>query len=120
MRIAMMGSGGIGGYFGGRMAKAGINVTFIARGPHLEAIQKTGIKIESADLGSITIHPAYATNNPANVGPVDYIIIGVKLWDTEDAGRAIVPMLGPNTKVSPSRMAWMVMIFSRQLSGAND
>lgn len=99
MKIAMMGSGGIGGYFGGRMAKAGINVTFIARGPHLEAIQKTGIKIESADLGSITIYPAHATNNPTNVGPVDYIIIGVKLWDTEDAGHAIVPMLGPNTKV---------------------
>ena len=65
MRIAMMGSGGIGGYFGGRMAAAGADVTFIARGRHLDAIRHNGLKIDSAELGDAVIHPAQATDNPA-------------------------------------------------------
>ena len=99
MRIAMMGSGGIGGYFGGRMAAAGADVTFIARGRHLAAIRENGLRIESRDMGDATIRPASATDDPASVGSVDYVIIGVKLWDTEDAGRAILPMLGPDTAI---------------------
>jgi len=99
MRIAMMGSGGIGGYFGGRMATAGADVTFIARGRHLAAMRKSGLRIESRDMGDATISPANATDDPASAGPVDYVIIGVKLWDTEDVGKSILPMLGPETAI---------------------
>ena len=95
MRIAMMGSGGVGGYFGGRMTAAGCDVTFIARGRHLEAIRKHGLRIDSRDMNDACIHPAKATDDPADVGVVDYVIVGVKLWETENAGRAILPMVGP-------------------------
>lgn len=99
MRIAMMGSGGIGGYFGGRLAAAGTDVTFIARGRHLAAMRETGLRLDSRDRGDATIHPVNATDDPASIGPVDYVIIGVKLWDTEDVGRSILPMLGPDTAI---------------------
>ncbi|HEY5623222.1 MAG TPA: 2-dehydropantoate 2-reductase [Gammaproteobacteria bacterium] len=94
-----MGSGGVGGYFGGRLAVAGNDVTFIARGRHLDAIRKRGLRIESRDLGDALVHPASASDDPAEVGPVDTVVIGVKLWDTEAAGKAILPMLGPETTV---------------------
>lgn len=99
MRIAMMGSGGIGGYFGGRMAAAGADVTFVARGRHLDAMREAGLRLDSRDIGNAIISPVNATDDPASVAPVDYVIIGVKLWDTENAGRAILPMLGPETAV---------------------
>ena len=99
MRIAMMGSGGVGGYFGGRLAAQGCDVTFIARGRHLDAIRAKGLRIDSRDMGDAIIHPANATDDPATVGSVDYVIIGVKLWDTADAGRDILPMVGPETTV---------------------
>lgn len=99
MRIAMMGSGGVGGYFGGRLAASGCDVTFIARGRHLEAIRRSGLHIDSRDLGDATIKPAQATDDPAEVGEVDYVIVGVKLWDTAAAGESILPMLGPETTV---------------------
>ena len=99
MRIAMMGAGGVGGYFGGRLAASGCDVTFIARGRHLEAICNNGLRIDSRDIGDATIDPAVATDAPADVGVVDYVIIGVKLWDTEDVGRAIAPMVAPDTTV---------------------
>ena len=99
MRIAMMGAGGIGGYFGGRMAAAGVDVTFVARGRHLDAIRAHGLKIDSRDMGDALVSPAQATADPADVGIVDYVILGVKLWDTEAAGRAILPMVGPETTV---------------------
>lgn len=99
MRVAMMGSGGIGGYFGGRLAAQGCDVTFIARGRHLEAIRTQGLRIDSRDMGNATIQPAKATDKPSEVGIVDYVIIGVKLWDTADAGHAILPMVGPETTV---------------------
>ena len=99
MLVAMMGSGGIGGYFGGRLAANGYDVTFIARGRHLEAIRDQGLRINSRDMGDAVIHPANTTDNPSEVGIVDYVIIGVKLWDTADAGQAILPMVGPKTTV---------------------
>ena len=68
MRIAMMGAGGVGGYFGGRMAASGCDVTFIARGRHLEAIRKQGLRIDSRNIGDAIIDPADATDNPADVG----------------------------------------------------
>jgi 2-dehydropantoate 2-reductase len=92
MRIAMMGAGGVGGYFGGRLAASGCDVTFIARGRHLAAIRRRGLRIDSRDLGGATV-------DPGAVGEVDYVVIGVKLWDTAGAGRAIRPMLGPRTTV---------------------
>jgi len=99
MKIAIMGSGGIGGYFGGRLAAAGQDVTFIARGEHLKAIQVNGLKIESEHHGDALINPAQATDDPSSVGPVDFIIFGVKLWATAAAAEAIKPMIGPDTKV---------------------
>ncbi|MEE9570472.1 MAG: 2-dehydropantoate 2-reductase [Gammaproteobacteria bacterium] len=99
MRIAMMGAGGVGGYFGGRLAASGCDVTFIARGRHLEALRKNGLRIDSRDIGDATIDPVEATDTPADVGVVDYVIVGVKLWDTEEVGRAILPMVGPDTTV---------------------
>ena len=102
MRIAMMGSGGVGGYFGGRMAAAGADVSFIARGQHLESIRKNGLRIDSRDRGNTLVHPTTATDNPMAVGPVDYVIVGVKLWDTIEAGKAILPMLGSDTTVGSS------------------
>ena len=99
MRIAMMGSGGVGGYFGGRLAASGCDVTFIARGRHLEAIRERGLHIDSRDMGDATIKPAQATDDPAEIGEVDYVIVGVKLWDTAATGEAILPMLGPETTV---------------------
>jgi 2-dehydropantoate 2-reductase len=98
MKFAMMGSGGVGGYFGGRLAAAGHDVTFIARGAHLAAIRNNGLRIESG-LGEVTVQPARASDDGATVGQVDYVIIAVKLWDTEAAGRAVVPMLGAGTSV---------------------
>lgn len=99
MRIAMMGSGGVGGYFGGRLAAAGCDVTFIARGAHLDAMLKHGLRIDSRDMGDALIRPARAVENPAKAGVVDYVIVGVKLWDTRAAGEAILPMVGPRTTV---------------------
>jgi 2-dehydropantoate 2-reductase len=99
MKIAMMGSGGVGGYFGGRMAQGGADVTFIARGSHLAAMREHGLKIESKELDDALIHPAQATDDPAEIGPVDCVFVGVKLWDTADAGHAIAPLLGPDTMV---------------------
>jgi 2-dehydropantoate 2-reductase len=99
MRIVMMGAGGVGGYFGGRMAASGADVTFVARGRHLQAILDNGLKIDSRDIGDAHIFPASASDDPSTLGVADYVIIGVKLWDTEAVGRAILPMLGPNTTV---------------------
>lgn len=98
-RIAMMGSGAVGGYFGGRMAAAGCDVTFIARGAHLAAIRERGLQIDSPVLGDTCVHPAMATDDSRAVGLVDYVIVGVKLWDTATAASALLPMLGPETTV---------------------
>ena len=98
-RIAMMGSGAVGGYFGGRMAAAGCDVTFIARGVHLAAIREHGLRIESPALGDAWIHPAVASDDPGAVGAMDYVIVAVKLWDTAAAANALLPMLGPETTV---------------------
>ncbi|HSS21631.1 MAG TPA: 2-dehydropantoate 2-reductase [Pyrinomonadaceae bacterium] len=100
MRIAVYGTGGVGGYFGGRLANSGADVTFIARGQHLQAIRHHGLKVDSRD-GDFLIHPAQATNDPAEVGPVDLIIVGVKAWQVSAAAAAMQPMVGPTTIVLP-------------------
>ncbi|HEX9570474.1 MAG TPA: 2-dehydropantoate 2-reductase [Rhodospirillales bacterium] len=98
MKIAMFGTGGVGGYFGARLAKAGADVHFIARGRHLEAIRQHGLGIESA-LGDVVLKPANATDDPAAIGPVDLAIVAVKLYDTDDAAKAMKPLVGPETTV---------------------
>jgi 2-dehydropantoate 2-reductase len=98
MRVAVMGTGGVGGYFGGRLAAAGEDVSFIARGAHLEAMRQRGLAICSA-LGDATIMPCRASDDPAAIGPVDIVIFTVKLYDTEAAAKAIRPLIAPDTGV---------------------
>lgn len=100
MKIAIFGTGGVGGYFGGRLAQSGEDVTFIARGEHLRAIQTTGLRVESLN-GGFVIDPAQATDDVQEVGDVDLIIVGVKAWQVPDAARSMKPMVGPNTTVLP-------------------
>ena len=100
MKIAVMGAGAIGGYFGGRLAKAGFDVSFIARGAHLDVIRKNGLKVLSP-LGDFTIHPATVTDDPAEIGPVDVILFMVKNYDTLQAAEQIRPLVGPDTAIIP-------------------
>jgi 2-dehydropantoate 2-reductase len=98
MRIAIMAAGAVGAYFGARMADAGHDVFFIARGAHLEAIKKNGLKVDSA-LGNTVIKNANVTDDPKTVGPVDIVLFAVKLWDTEKAAAQMKPLIGPETRV---------------------
>ncbi|HEY5279209.1 MAG TPA: 2-dehydropantoate 2-reductase [Pseudolabrys sp.] len=98
MRIAAMAAGGVGGYYGAKLAAAGHDVFFIARGAHKDAIEKNGLKVESVN-GDIHIAKANVTDDPAKVGPVDVVLFAVKLWDTEAAAEACRPLLGPDTRV---------------------
>ena len=93
MRIAVFGTGAVGAYFGGRLAQAGEEVTFIARGEHLRAIQEQGLHIKSIS-GDFAIAPARATDDPASVGHVDVVLVGVKAWQVAEAGRAMRPLVG--------------------------
>jgi 2-dehydropantoate 2-reductase len=98
MRIAIMAAGAVGGYFGGRMAAAGHDVAFIARGAHRDAIRRDGLKIESV-LGDLHLKDVNVTDDPKQVGPVDLVLFAVKLWDTETAGEQTRPLVGSNTRV---------------------
>jgi 2-dehydropantoate 2-reductase len=100
MRFAVLGTGGVGGYFGGRLAQAGHSVAFIARGAHHEAIRREGLVVESIE-GYFVVRPAEATDTPAAVGPVDAVIVGVKAWQVPEAAEAMRPLLGPDTLVLP-------------------
>jgi 2-dehydropantoate 2-reductase len=98
MRIAIMAAGAVGGYFGARLAAAGHEVHFIARGAQLAAIRKQGLRVQST-LGDLHVAKADATSDPAAVGPVDVVLFAVKLWDTEVAGAAARPLVGPRTRL---------------------
>jgi 2-dehydropantoate 2-reductase len=98
MRIAVIGAGGVGGAFGAAMAHAGADVTFVARGAHLKAMREHGLRIESP-RGNTHLSPTQATDDPATIGPVDFVVFCVKLWDVESAGAAIKPLIGPDTAV---------------------
>jgi 2-dehydropantoate 2-reductase len=98
MKIAIIGAGGVGGYFGAKLAVSGEEVHFIARGAHLEAIKRDGLHVHSAN-GDVVVKPALATNAAASVGPVDLVMIAVKLWSTEGAVRDAKPLVGPATAV---------------------
>jgi len=93
-----MGSGGVGGYFGARLAQGGCDVAFIARGAHLAALREHGLVVES-QLGNVSLSKVCATDDPATLGSVDVVLISVKLWDTEAAARAISPIVGAATTV---------------------
>ena len=98
MRIAAMAAGGVGGYYGARLAAAGHDVFFIARGAHKDAIDKNGLTLESPQ-GNVHVPNAKAMDDPNKVGPVDIVLFAVKLWDTEKAAELTKPMVGPNTRV---------------------
>lgn len=98
MRIAAMAAGAVGGYFGARLAAAGHDVFFIARGAHRDAIVKNGLKIESVH-GDMHLAKPNVTDDPAEVGPVDIVLFAVKLWDTESAAEAARPLLGPDSRL---------------------
>ncbi|MFN7971006.1 MAG: 2-dehydropantoate 2-reductase [Acidobacteriota bacterium] len=100
MRIAVFGTGGVGGYFGGRLAQAGHDVAFIARGAHEDAIRQHGLQVESV-AGDFVVEPATVAPDPAGVGTVDVILVCVKTWQVPDAARALGPMLGRDTFVVP-------------------
>ena len=96
MRFAILGSGAVGGYYGAKLARAGHDVTFIARGAHLEAIRERGLQIRSPVLGDFTVR-ARAEEDTATVGPVDVVIVAVKAYDNATALPLIAPLLGPAT-----------------------
>jgi len=100
MRFAILGSGAVGGYYGAKLARAGHDVTFIARGAHLEAIRQRGLEIRSPMVGDFVVHAA-AEEDTGRVGQVDVVIVAVKAYDNDSALPRIRPMLGPNTTILP-------------------
>jgi 2-dehydropantoate 2-reductase len=98
MRFAVLGSGAVGGYFGARLARAGQDVTFIARGAHRDAIREHGLEIRSAALGGF-VAQAPAESDTARVGAVDVVVVAVKAYDNDTAYPMIAPLLGPDTVV---------------------
>jgi 2-dehydropantoate 2-reductase len=100
MKFAIFGTGGVGGYFGGRLAQAGQDVTFIARGAHLSEIRASGLRVESIS-GDFTIHPAQATDLPQTIGTVDVVILATKAWQLSDAIEQIQPLISADTIILP-------------------
>jgi 2-dehydropantoate 2-reductase len=98
MRIACMAAGAVGGYFGARLAAAGHDVFFIARGAHRDAMLENGLTVESVH-GDVHLPKPHVADDPAEIGPVDIVLFAVKLWDTENAAAQAKPLLGPNTRV---------------------
>jgi len=98
MKIVVMGTGGTGGYFGGLLAKQGQDVTFVARGAHLQAIQKTGLQVKSI-FGDFQIQPAKATDDPSKTAPPDLILFCTKTYDTDESTQKIKPLIGKETTV---------------------
>jgi 2-dehydropantoate 2-reductase len=100
LTVAVFGTGAVGGYFGGRLAEAGEDVRFVARGRHLEAIRARGLRVSSVD-GDFTIHPARVSDEPAELGVVDVVLVGVKAWQVPDAASAMRPLVGERPVVVP-------------------
>lgn len=98
MKFAILGSGAVGGYFGAKLARAGQEVTFIARGAHLEAIRARGLEVKSATLGDFVVKTP-AESDTAKVGPVDVVLVSVKAYDNATALPMLTPMIGPDTVV---------------------
>jgi 2-dehydropantoate 2-reductase len=100
MRIAVFGAGGVGGYFGGRLALAGEELVFIARGENLRLLQSQGLQVDSIK-GDFVVKPVQATDNPRRVGEVDFVLVAVKGWQVPEAALVMQPMVGPHTGVVP-------------------
>ena len=96
----MLGSGGVGGYFGGRLAQAGHEVIFLARGRHLEVLKTRGLQVNSCD-GDFAISPVKATSNPEEIGPVDLVMVAVKSWQLGELLPSLQPLLGKDTMIVP-------------------
>jgi len=100
LRIAVVGIGGVGGYFGGKLAQAGIDTLFIARGATLEALRRRGLRVDSIN-GDFTVDDAPAIDDPSTVGPVDAVIFATKAWQTPEAAANAKPMIGASTVAVP-------------------
>ena len=100
MRVAVIGAGAIGGYFGGRLAAAGEDVVFVARGAHLSALRATGLKVDSPN-GDFVVPVVEATEDLSTIGPVDLVLVGVKAWQVPDVADAIHPLIGRETVLLP-------------------
>jgi len=98
MRIVVMGTGGVGGYFGARLAQGGCDVGFVARGRQLDALRASGLRVQSP-LGDLALPKVSASDNPADFGKADLVLFGVKLWDTKEAAQSIRPLIGEDTAV---------------------
>jgi 2-dehydropantoate 2-reductase len=99
MKILIMGSGGVGGLYGGRLAHTGCDVTFVARGAHLAAMRERGLLIENEAQGNTLVKPVNVTDDPTSAGTPDLVLFAVKLWDTEAVAKSIKPIVGPDTAV---------------------
>jgi 2-dehydropantoate 2-reductase len=97
MRIAIMGSGGLGGYFGARLARGGADVHFVARGAHLQAMREHGLRIEGPE--PMHLEQVQVTDRPADIGVADVVMLCVKLWDTQQAIEQMRPLVGPDTLI---------------------
>ncbi len=100
MRVAVLGTGAVGGYFGGRLAEAGEEVAFLARGPTLAALRTRGLRLESPE-GDLHLTAVHATDRPEEVGPVDLVLVTTKAWQVTEAARAAGPLLGQGTALLP-------------------
>jgi 2-dehydropantoate 2-reductase len=96
--IVIVGAGGVGGYFGARLIASGARVTFVARGAHLDALQRTGLRVESPK-GNLHLHPVSATDEVASIAPADVVLLTVKMYDLDSAAAMIAPVVGPQTAV---------------------
>jgi len=119
MRIAVFGTGGVGGYFGGRLAASGANVAFIARGAHLQALRTNGLRVFSPK-GDFHVPRVQAAERPAEIGPVDVVFFAVKMYDADSAAATLSPLVGPHTAMIPFQNGVeSVEILSRHLPAAN-
>jgi 2-dehydropantoate 2-reductase len=118
MRIAVIGTGGVGGYFGGRLAQAGHDVTFVARGRHLAALRERGLTLEST-RGNATIDAGSATGDPASIAPCDIVMFCVKLWDVESAAKQIAPLLAKGGVVIPFQNGLQAPDVLKRVHGAD-
>ena len=100
LKIAVYGVGGVGGYFGATLARAGNPVSLIARGEHLQAIRDHGLTI-ATPKEEFTMKPVVASDSPADIGPVDIVLVGVKAWQVVEAAKTMRPLLKPDTRVVP-------------------
>jgi 2-dehydropantoate 2-reductase len=101
MKIVVMGAGGVGGFFGGVLAKAGLDVSFVARGAHLAALRGQGLRVESQIMGEFVLRKVSATDQPASLGPADLVLMTTKTYDLEGAARGLLPILHKDSLVLP-------------------